>query len=203
MIKTTFVPDAARAQTEKREPVEIIRDLLLKKYPAAPVPKLKSCKLYYGRFAVADSSGNLGVAYFPPEFDYVLDFGYETLVVFRTVYKAIGAGDPTFPHWELGHFFCATSEKQNDILFPSHPQDLLVATDGIDDADLLQKKIASTGCQVHSKVGKDMFLVKALPYQENRLAADLQKVQGIRYADRNWVLRIIDGYPGWILDRVF
>lgn len=206
MIRMTTVPvleNIGVLAADKRSPTQIIRDLLVERFPEAPTPELKSCRAYYGRFAIQGADGTLGVAYFPPEMDYVLDFGFESLVVFRDVYKAVGTGDPTFPHWNEGKFYCASKEEVRDILFPFLPRDLLVGTTGVTEMADLQARIAPTGCRVESKVSDDLFKINAPAFQENAAASKIRGIPGIRYVERNGVVRIIDGFPGWILDRIF
>ena len=187
---------------DNRSPAEIIRDLLVERFPEAPTPELKSCRAYYGRFAIRGVDGTISVAYYPPEMNYVLDFGFESLVVFCDLFKAVGNGDPTFPHWNDGEFYCASKEEAHDILFAFCPRMLIVGTTGVTEIAELQARIASSGCRVISKYGDDRFDVIAPAFQENVTAAKVRKIPGIRYVVRNLRIRTIAD-PGWILDRVF
>jgi hypothetical protein len=206
MIRTTTLPTfekSAAQVSDKQSPTDIIRDLFVKRYPEAPTPTLKSCRAYYGRFVIQGDDGTLSAPHFQPEVDYVLDFGFESLVVFRDIYEAVGACDPTFPHWANGQFYCAEKEEADDILFPFTPRDLLVGTTGISEVADLQGRINSLGCNVDSKVSVDLFKVTAPAFQENATASKIQEINGIRYAGRNVIIRGGEGFPGWILDRIF
>jgi hypothetical protein len=90
-------------------------------YPDAPDPDLKWVKAYYERCAAYNTGGGLVGVYFPPAIDYVFDVGYENLVIFHNPIRFNITSDPTFPHWEEGHFFCARKEERREILFPYVP----------------------------------------------------------------------------------
>ena len=164
MIRMTATPALHSSVTQlsaQQSPVEVIQTLLKERFPEAPAPNFKWCRGYYERCAAYTADGGLVAVYFPPAINYVLDLGYENLVVFKDVLQANITGDATFPHWEKGQFYCTKKEEASDILFPFIPRDLIVGTKGIANKDDLAAKLNGFNVTVEEKMGDDSYVVKA------------------------------------------
>lgn len=206
MIRMTAAPALHSSVTQlstQQSPVEVIQTLLKERFPEAPTPSFKWCRGYYERCAAYTEDGGLVSVFFPPAINYVLDLGYENLIVFKDVLQANITGDATFPHWEKGQFYCAKKEEASDILFPFIPRDLIVGTKGITNKDELASKLKGLNVTVGEKIGDDSYVVKAPGFQEDTIAGKIRELPEIRYVERNGVVRIIDTVPGWLIDRIF
>jgi hypothetical protein len=203
MIRMTAVPTNTVQSLAQKEPVDVVQDIIKRRFPEAPAPRFNWCRGYYERCVANTQSGDLVAVYFPAAINYVLDLGYENLVVFKNVLKVNGTADPTFPHWDSGHVFSTKTEEPNDILYPFIPRDLFVGTTGISTPEQLATKLAGLNVTVDRKVGDDSYVVKAPAFREDEVAAKVRQVPGIRYVERNGVVRIIDVVPGWLIDRIF
>lgn len=203
MTETPALHSSVPQLSAQKSPVEVIQTLLKERFPEAPAPRFKWCRGYYERCAAYTGDGGLVCVYFPPAINYVIDLGYENLVVFKDVLQANITGDAMFPHWEKGQFYCAKKEEAADILFPFIPRDLFVGTKGITSKDELASKLNGLDVIVEKKIGDDSYVVKAPGFQEDTIGAKIRALPEIRYVERNGVVRVIDIIPGWIIDRIF
>ena len=206
MITFTAIPaldSSIRSLSGEKSPFESIVTLLQQRYPEAPTPTIKWCRAYYIRCASQGTDGGLVAVYFPPSISYVFDLGYENLVIFNDVLQANITGDPTFPHWENGTFYGARKEEAVQILYPFVPRDLLVGTSAAMSKEEMDAKLAMLGATVEEQLSGDSFRVITPAFREDAIASKILALEGIRYVERNGVVRIIDIHPGWLIDRIF
>jgi hypothetical protein len=205
MIRTSLLPEVneTAALAAEKAPFDLIQEQLLKTYPDAPAPKFKWCHGYYERCLGVGQDGKPIAIYFPPAVDYLMDLGYETLVLFKSWLAVHVTGDPTFPHWEEGKFYASRKEERRDILYPFMPQDLLVSMKSEFTVEGLSSLLAPTGVSVVEKTGGSLFKIKAPAFAEDAAAARLRALPEVAYVERNSLVRLIDVSPGWTVDRIF
>lgn len=205
MILTSLIPetDEAVALAASKPPFELIQEQLRQTYPDVPFPQFKWCHGYYERCLGTEEDGKPIAIYFPPAVDYLMDLGYETLVLFKSWMTVHVTGDPTFPHWEQGKFFAVRKEERRNILYPFMPQDLLVNMKGQFSVESLSALLAPTGVSVVENTGGSLFRIKAPTFAEDAAAARIRALPEVAYVERNTLVRMIDASPGWTLDRIF
>lgn len=205
MLRTSFIPgmDDAMALASATPPFEVIQEQLLKIYPDVPAPQFKWCHGYYERCLGVGADGKPVAIYFPPAVDYLMDLGYETLVLFKSWMTVHLTGDPTFPHWEEGKFYAVRTEASRDILYPFMPQDLLVGTKSDLSLESATALFAPTGVSVTEKTSASLFKIKAPTFAEDAAAKRVRTLPEVAYVERNALIRLIDVSPGWTIDRIF
>ncbi len=206
MIRLTSTPPIADIVTpldKQKPPIEVILSLLADRFPEAPQPEYNWSHGYYVRCNTYSDDGNLIAVYFPASIVYVLDVGYENLVVFSDPIQPNITADPTFPHWEKGQFYCARREDAVEILYPFLPRDLFIGTEKKMTKDEISAKLSPLNVTIESAISDNSFLAKSPAYQEDSFASRIRAMSDIKYVERNSTVRIIDLTPGWLIDRIF
>lgn len=185
------------------EPMAEIHQALAQRFPEAEKPTLKFCRAYYERCLTEAQDGSLVAVYFPPAINYVMDLGYENLVIFKVHMHMKMVGDPTFPHWNEGQFYSTDKEEASSILFPFTVRDLFVGTKAPMTRDAFVPLARTAGVELDDVISETSFFCKAPAFREEEHAQRLRALPEIAYSERNSVVRIIDVVPGWTLDRIF
>ena len=205
MILTSLIPTIKEAAvlSSAKAPFDIIQEQLRKTYPDAAAPRFNWCHGYYERNLGLGEDGKPVAIYFPPAVVYLMDLGYENLVLFKSWLTVHVTGDPTFPHWQEGKFYAVRKEERRDILYPYMLKDLLVKTKSEFSVESLTALLAPTGVSVDEMVGARLYNIKAPAFAEDSAGAKIRAIPEVEYVERNALVRMIDTSPGWTLDRIF
>jgi hypothetical protein len=168
------------------------------------IPPTKSFELYLVLGIAIPPGGSEKDArvVFEPEFIFVLDVDFESLIGVSVFWTPVGAGDPRFPDLSKSSLRSISSRDSGHIIFPFIPGSVMIGVkDGISDNDI---RNAFKAAGLRNIQGSSWFwTAQCEPFAERRICNDLEnKISFVKYANRNKVVRRMDFEPGWSCVRL-
>ena len=189
-----------------RPPEEICREVVATHLPDGQIlPPTKSFEVYYIECIVLQTVplGEREVVAFPPEFMYLLDVGFESMVGITISFRSAVYGDPSFPDFSSAALRSIRSRTPDELLCPDVTGEIIIhARSGVSDSALR----ASIGVAVALDPGNGpSYTAKCSPFRERTVCRDLMDTlsEVVSFAEPVRVVRLIDVIPGWQVDRVF
>jgi hypothetical protein len=172
------------------------------------LPETKDCRLFYIRGVGNDKfmgGEDKDLVLFPPNFAYVLDVGFPSLPTIVVPFENSGHGDPRFPDFTKAVVCSTLSWSSRDVLFPAEAGEIIVsAKEGVD-AEHLKVTLSDYAQDVQPLApSSNLFWARVEAFHEAEIARAVTdaNLDGIRYAEVNRIVRLIDFAPGWIVDRI-
>ena len=174
-------------------PGKEIESILTKALQPDPFPEIKSISLFY--IAGVEAAPKEQVIY-EPEFLYVVDLGTAYYAGIRLPYKVAGLGDPSFPDFSSFELRSVTGLTDRELVFPAIAGELLIGVvSGTPEKDVIDK--VSAIARSVTRVSTDLYKATVKPFDEPVATKAIEAISFVRYAELNWVFRIIDFKPGW------
>lgn len=172
------------------------------------LPPVVSAELYLmqglSEFEMPAAAGNqpqLGVPY-PPEFIFLLDVGLERLVGGSMVWQPVGYGDPLFPHKKQIFMRSIIDRASPNLIFPCVAGSIIVSVvDGTPNS-AVNEGLTKLGIANISGSGT-FYTAECKPFEEPSVCRRLEKeLPFVKYAESNYIQRLIDFKPGWTAVRL-
>jgi hypothetical protein len=169
-------------------------------------PPEKSFELYLirGLNTIKIKGKDHTVVVFPPEFMFVLDVGFKSLVGISVYWQSpqFGYGDPTFPDFSKADLRSILSRTERHLIYPIIAGEIII---GIRDNTPKDRIVdALTNAQLQNVEIFDNFVTaKCCPFHERAICAKLEAdLPFVKYAEPSSVVRLIDIGPGWSAQRL-
>jgi len=168
------------------------------------LPAEKSFSLFLIRALIEGTASGkpaLGVA-FPPEFLFVLDVGYESLVGVSFTWSPVLYGDPTFPDKSRAAIRSIRALDHNSLVYPDDAGSLIIRI-----ADGVPEDRAADDLGAHglwgTKFSGSICFARCPGFRERSICSQLTKaLTYVMSAEPSRIVRIIDFVPGWSVVRL-
>ncbi|RBP41488.1 hypothetical protein DES53_107321 [Roseimicrobium gellanilyticum] len=183
------------------DPVKAIKSILKQALKPHSVPEDIQLSVYYIAGVSKDLDTQIESVIFTPEFLYVAEVGTGRLAGVSISFEESGWGDPTFPDFSEHALRSIKDRSNKELIFPAAAGELLVGVVAGTPEDKVIKAVSKFASKV-TKISTDLYEAKVKPFDEEAIAREIEKIEFVRYAELNHILRVIDFEPGWRVTRV-
>lgn len=214
--KTSAISSARISAGEKSFSPNLIAEKLkftIENKLGISVGKVEEISLFHIR-GVSDvqlGSETVRTVIFEPEFLYTAQVGTSRLAGVSLPFELpefeqgpFGLGDPEFPNFDHANFVSVASLEPSDLIFPAIAGQIMVGMKkGIPEQEVLRRLSTILENPTAIIAPSGLYSGQCPPFDEDALISRLEnEIEGIRYAEVNRVVRLIDFSPGWMVDQI-
>lgn len=139
---------------------------------------------------------------FPPEFLFILDAGFESLIGVSVFWSPSGYGDPTFPDFSTAKLRSVRSRAPRQLIFPDIPGSLIIGIKPGMPIEEVKQRLEEAGLR-QIDVFDYFATASCQPFNELSICSHIEtSFAFIKYAAPNSVQRLIDFSPGWSVQHL-
>jgi hypothetical protein len=203
MRQRTSAEPASTAAPETTE--ESCREAAGRAYGAA-LPTTKAFELYLvrglGTSFKPNGTEQIGVV-FPPEFLFVLEVGFPSLVGVSIPWLPVLFGDPEFPNFRRASVRSVRSRNPSELIYPDVTGSIIMGLQAGVTPDAALQALDAQGLK-QIDIADSFATAQCTAFHERQVCATVEEKLPavVRYAQPNGVVRLGDFAPGWTVVRI-